>query len=80
MSMNDLLQQALLLPEQERVNLACELLQSVVPGNGLSEDEWREEWALEIASRIQRFERGETTARDWKEALVDIRATLQRKP
>jgi hypothetical protein len=78
MSMNELLQQALLLPEQERAALAHELLLSLPPGEEVSESEWEEAWAAEIKNRMERFDRGETTARDWREVLADIRTGLKR--
>jgi hypothetical protein len=79
MSMNELLQLALLLPEEERAALAHELLLSLPAADEPSQSEWQEAWATEIKARMDRYERGETTARDWREVLADIQTGLKRK-
>ena len=48
------------------------------PGEHISPEEWRRVWGEEIARRVERYERGETKARDAFEALEDMRKNLKR--
>jgi hypothetical protein len=72
----EILDQALQLPEKERAAIARGLLLSLDEPE-ISENEWNAEWAAEIQARSAAFERGETTARDWRKALADIRQSLR---
>lgn len=69
--MHDLLHQALQLPQPERAELAHELLLSLESGppDPGSEAAWR----AELEARLARVESGQFAARDWREALADIR-------
>lgn len=72
-----LLEQALALPEQERADMAYQLLLSL-ESKGFdfgAEDAW----ADEIMARSDAVHRGDYKARDWREALEDIRHNLPRR-
>ncbi|HEX5443447.1 MAG TPA: addiction module protein [Pirellulales bacterium] len=71
-----LLNQALALPEQERANMAYQLLLSLEPEDSDSDAE--DAWADEIMARSDAVHRGDCKARDWREALEDIRNQLRR--
>ena len=76
-----LLEKALKLSPAERDELASRLCKSNlpdVPGEEISQEEWDRVWGDEIAARIERFERGETQARDAYEALADIRKQIHK--
>jgi putative addiction module component (TIGR02574 family) len=76
MSLNEVLNLALQLSEEERKTLAVELLESLeAPEPG-----YEEAWRAEIAARLQSIEQGNVVARDWREALDDIRRSLHRGP
>jgi hypothetical protein len=81
MSMAELLDLALRLPEEERAELAHHLLRSLTPPGQepSSEQEWEQAWMEEVRRRVERFDGGETTARDAREALAEIQARLKRK-
>ncbi len=78
---NDIWIRALELPRAERQALAQRLMESLDEPEDevLSEAEWKAAWAEEIEARIARYERGETTARDWREALADIEKNLRKR-
>lgn len=78
MSRDQLLTAALALPEEERAALAHDLLLSLAPDEVASKEEWEQAWAEELQLRASRYERGETTARDWREVLAEVRASLAR--
>jgi hypothetical protein len=82
MSMNELLALALTLSEQERAALAQRLLWSLSPpGQEVpGEQEWEAACMEEVQQRAERYQRGETTARDWRGALQDIQRRLERDP
>jgi len=60
-----LLAEALALPEPERAELATELLDSLDPQIDLDADAL---WAQEISNRIASLDSGEVTAIPWSEA------------
>lgn len=62
---------ALALPDEQRANLAYQLLGSLRPVGALSEDD--DHFDLELERRMQAYEAGETTASSWDE--VDARLT-----
>ena len=72
---DDLFTQALTLSVPERAALAHQLLHSLEPEDPDAEDAW----ADEIQARSDALHRGEFTARDWREALADIRKQLPRR-
>lgn len=69
-----LLHQALSLPEQERANMAYELLLSLEPED--SDPDAENAWADEIMARSDAVHHGDYMARDWREALEDMRNQL----
>lgn len=69
-------QEALALPPEDRTCLADILEQSLASGE-FATDEIAAEWAAEIDRRIAAYDRGETQAADTKEALERIRARLE---
>ncbi len=75
-ALKDLLTQALALPEAERASLAHQLLLSLGPPGVESEAEWEKAWVTEVEVRLDRFARGEATARDWRAALEDVRKAI----
>jgi putative addiction module component (TIGR02574 family) len=74
--MNELLVQALRLPESERASMARQLLLSLEPEEPDCDVEAA--WALEIEARANAIDQGRFSARDWREALAGIRQTLSR--
>ena len=72
---DDLLNQVLGLPEQDRAAIAQRLLESLEP-----EDPGAEEaWAEEILARSDALHTGQVTTHDWREATEDIRKHLPRR-
>ena len=51
MTARELLANALVLPESDRVKLAAELLASVAPGEELSAPAWESAWLAEVERR-----------------------------
>ncbi len=79
MSVNtELLNQLLSMPEAERAELAHHLLLSLesVPFDPDSQQAWEKE----LNSRLDKIERGQFQARDWREAVEDIRKSLAEGP
>jgi len=69
----DLLEQALGLPEDERVRLGIALIDSV--GSGGSPEEVEKAWHDEIARRLDEADAGNAQFRSWR----DVRDDLDRK-
>jgi len=65
---SDLLTQALALPEADRAELASRLLLSLEPD--VPDLDHDQAWAEEIERRRQARDRGETTTRPWREAMI----------
>src|SRR3569623_2567553 len=65
---NDLLTQALGLPECERAALAKQLLLSLEPEGSAGDSD--EAWALEIEARLAAIGEGRFQAKDWRQALT----------
>ena len=75
---DQLLTQALQLPLKDRASLAHKLLLSLDPGEeALTDSEWEAAWVAEAEARSTAYERGETTADDWRQALDRIRQNLK---
>lgn len=72
---DDLMIQALALPAQQRAAMAQQLLHSLEPEDPDAEDAWAEE----IQARSDVVHSGNYIARDWREALDDIRKQLPRR-
>jgi putative addiction module component (TIGR02574 family) len=70
---NELLSQALSLPEAERAALARQLLLSLEAETAADADD---AWALEIEARLAAIAEGRFQAKDWREALAEIRQKL----
>jgi putative addiction module component (TIGR02574 family) len=79
MSKDEILEQALALPVKDRAELAARLLRSLDDGyeQDLSPEEWEAAWAEEIRRRSEQYHAGQTAARDWDEALTDMRRRLE---
>src|SRR5215204_2728999 len=78
MSREDILAAALQLSMEDRAALVQELLMSMSPDDGLTAEEWEVAWAEEIRRRMERLDRGESSARPWREVLSEIRSGLKR--
>lgn len=67
------LSDALQLPEQERLEIASELLESV---EGCTDPEWRTSWEAELAERAERVRSGQEPVAEWDEVRARIAARL----
>jgi putative addiction module component (TIGR02574 family) len=65
--------QALELSQTERAELAHMLIESLQPQK---EFESEDAWSKELKERIDRYERGESSAKPWSEIKVNARALL----
>ncbi len=75
---DELKQQVLCLPQQERAALAEVLIRSLDDQNGMvSEEESRQTWTKEAQRRAEAHDRGETSSRDWEEFRDELRTKLQ---
>jgi len=74
---NDLLNQVLALPEQQRAEMARQILISLEPEG--SEVDHEEAWLAEIDARLDAIDRGDAVLYDAREALEDIRKQLPRR-
>jgi putative addiction module component (TIGR02574 family) len=70
---NELLCQALRLPEAERAALAKQLLLSLEPETTADSGD---AWVLEIEARLAEIAEGRFQAKDWREAVAEIRQKL----
>ncbi len=77
-ALNDLLTQALALPEVDRASLAHQLLLSLDPPDVESDAEWEKAWVAEVEVRLDRLAKGEASARDWRAALADMRKAIEK--
>jgi putative addiction module component (TIGR02574 family) len=68
---------ALQLPDDDRANLAYQLLQSLKPAGVLAEDD--SQFDAELEQRLARFERGESQAADWNDVAIRLRDSLGKK-
>jgi putative addiction module component (TIGR02574 family) len=73
---SELLAQALSLPEADRAELANQLLLSLEPDGPDTDRDAA--WAEEVERRRLAFDRGETTASPWREAIRRIEGSLPR--
>jgi len=75
---NELKQQVLCLPQQERAELAEALIRSLDDRSGMvNEEESRQAWMKEAQRRAEAHDRGETSSRDWEEFRDELRTKLQ---
>jgi putative addiction module component (TIGR02574 family) len=73
----ELLAAALSLPEDQRAELARNLLDSLDDGQDLSPDEWKAAWSDEIERRVHEIRTGKADLIDGDEALRQVRDRLQ---
>ena len=74
----ELLNRVMTLPDNERAELARQLiisLESAAPEAGADLDA---AWDAEIERRLEQVDRGEVELRDWRQSIERIRATLKR--
>ncbi len=69
--------EALLLPEEERANLAKSLITSLDEPNEFTEEEVERAWEEEIQLRIDLFEAGEIEAIPASEVFREMRRIIQ---
>jgi putative addiction module component (TIGR02574 family) len=67
----ELLERALELPEDERLALATELLESV---EGPEDPEWAAAWAAELDRRVRDIDEGRARAVPWAEVKARLEA------
>jgi putative addiction module component (TIGR02574 family) len=72
---DEIVKQALGLPPEDRAYLA-EKLEESLPHDGFSTPEIAEAWASEIDRRLDAYDRGESGAVEFDEALARIRRRL----
>jgi hypothetical protein len=75
-----LLDQALLLPEEERGALATRLLRSLEPADGDEPDaqEWEAAWSAEIDHRIREIREGSVELVEGDDVLAELREIPER--
>ena len=72
-SLSGVLADALLLPEDDRAEMAAELLASLHPEGVPFEDD--PAWYAEVERRAERVRRGESDGIAWEDALAEIEQT-----
>ncbi|MGE0324654.1 MAG: addiction module protein [Polyangiaceae bacterium] len=72
----DLLQRALELPEDDRLALAAELLESV---EGCQDPEWAKAWADELDRRVREADEGRAQAASWAAVKSKLEARYRAK-
>jgi len=77
--MKELLNSALALSQKDRGKLIAKLLESLEHETKETTAQLSPEWMDEIERRIERYERGETQAREWTEVKADLEAYLRRR-
>lgn len=79
-SVETLADQAFQLPERDRADLAYRLLRSLEPaGEEVTEEESQAAWAAEIKARSDAVHAGTAELRDAREAIGQIRESLDEK-
>jgi putative addiction module component (TIGR02574 family) len=71
-----ILEDALTLPEEERIGIANDLLESV---EGTGGPGWEEAWAAEIDQRLERYRQGLDKGIPWSEVRERIEKRIGRK-
>lgn len=72
----ELLQHALQLPEDDRLALATELLESV---EGPDDPEWAGAWAAELDRRVREIDEGRAKMVPWAEVKAKLEARYRAK-
>ena len=76
-SVDDFIEKAMQLSDKERVEIARRLLLSLEHvSDELSDEQWIAAWRPELERRVRAYERGETSAIDWRESLARVRNAL----
>jgi putative addiction module component (TIGR02574 family) len=75
-NIEQLLQQALDLPAEDRLAVAKELLNSV---EGREDPEWAEAWSAELKKRLHDVETGAVQTVPWADVKARVLASLQQK-
>ena len=70
----DILDDALALPLDQRAELAAELLASL---DGEPDEAVEEAWTAEIVRRVERIQRGEAKGRPWEEIRAELEQRLR---
>lgn len=65
------LDQALALPEDERAEVASQLLASL---DGDADADWRSSWDAELERRVGEIDRDEVTTSTWDEVRAELQA------
>ncbi len=75
-----LFEQALLLPDDERGELAAKLLRTLDPNveDELTRNEWEAAWSDEIDRRVREIRAGRVELIDGDEVLAELRAIVDR--
>jgi hypothetical protein len=74
----ELIDRIMSLPDEERAELARQLIISLEPAAPEAGAEVDAAWEAEIERRLGQVDRGEVELRDWRQSIERIRATLQR--
>ena len=74
---SDLIDRTMHLPLKDRAELARRLILSLEDKR--VEEDVDEAWEMEIERRIAAYERGDTTAVDWQDAVARAKASLRKK-
>jgi putative addiction module component (TIGR02574 family) len=74
-SANTVLNQALQLSREEREALVEELLRSI--DSESPDSDWEAAWSAELNARLDRADRGKSTAKDWRQSIADSRRVLE---
>jgi putative addiction module component (TIGR02574 family) len=77
MSTQDILSHALQLPEDDRAEVAHQLLLSL--DQTAFDPEWSAAWAVELERRIADLESGTSQAVDYRESIASIRKSLRER-
>jgi putative addiction module component (TIGR02574 family) len=72
---SELMAKLLALPEYEREDIALRLLESLE--ETVSQAEWSTAWRKELARRWAEIEAGTAVLVDWRDAIADIRKSLE---
>lgn len=76
-SYETVLEQAGQLSYDEREKLVRDLIAGLqVPGDDLSEAQWKAAWGAEIERRLQAYEQGKVKGVPWRESIQQIRDAL----
>jgi putative addiction module component (TIGR02574 family) len=72
---NELMAKLLALPEEEREDIALRLLDSLE--ETVDKGEWSAAWRVELARRCAEIDAGTAVLVDWRDAIADIRKSLE---